>query len=59
MKPSAIEGGYALTFTVNTGSNLEEVVVSLFFNVTLNDEIYIIIKAEMKGIISQNEIENS
>jgi hypothetical protein len=59
MKPAASEGGYALAFTVNTGSNLEEVVVSLFFNVTLNDEIYIIIKAEMKGIISQNEIENS
>ena len=59
MKPSAIEGGYALIFIVNTGSNLEEMVVSLFFNVTLNDEIYIIIKAEMKGIISRNEIENS
>ena len=56
MKPSGIEGGYALTFTVNIGSNLEEVVVCLFFNVTLNDEIYIIIKAEMKGIISQIEI---
>jgi hypothetical protein len=34
---------------VNTGLNLEEMLVSLFFNATLNDEIYIIIKAEMKS----------
>jgi hypothetical protein len=48
MKPSANEGGYALTFIVNTESNLEEMVVSLFFNVTLNDEIYIIVKMKSK-----------
>ena len=59
MKLSAIEGDYASTFTVNNGSNLEDMVVSLFFNVTSSNVIYIIIKAEMKGVISQNEIENS
>jgi hypothetical protein len=44
---------------MNIGPNLKGMVVSLFFNVTLNDETYIIIKVEMKRVSSQNEFEKS